>query len=208
MLDISAGWGDRLLTAMACDMDYLGFDPNIDLEAGHSAMINLFGHPSHHQVIYEPFEDSHIPPNSFHVIGPMSPPFYDREIYSNDKNQSINRYPNFNTWLVQFLFISLRKAWNCLKLDGYFIIHMGDTHEIRICEAMNLFIEEYLPYSSYEGIISVVGETNIHRPVWIWKKSTYRQRRWNPKVERSLLSRYPELASEIEKYLLKVKQAL
>lgn len=31
-LDISAGWGDRLLTAMALKMEYLGFDPNIDLK--------------------------------------------------------------------------------------------------------------------------------------------------------------------------------
>lgn len=222
MLDISAGWGDRLLTAMSCNLDYLGYDPNKQLEPAHNAMINLFGHPSHHQVLYEPFEDAVLPNEIFDVVL-SSPPFFDLEIYTdkiNDMSQSINRYPNFNTWLVQFLFVSLKKAWNSLKNNGYFLIHMGDTADIKICEPMNLFIEEYLLHSSYEGIISVVGETNIHRPVWIWRKingyipssssSKYSNmgKRWNPHIERSLLSRYPELTEEMIAYCHKVKLSM
>ena len=43
-LDLAAGWGDRLLTAIASNVQYyVGFDPNKDLEEGHSKMISLFG---------------------------------------------------------------------------------------------------------------------------------------------------------------------
>jgi hypothetical protein len=36
-LDLAAGWGDRLLTAIACDVKYyVAFDPNKELEEGHT----------------------------------------------------------------------------------------------------------------------------------------------------------------------------
>ena len=43
MLDISAGWGDRLTGAIAADVHrYVATDPNINLKRGHSAIIDRF----------------------------------------------------------------------------------------------------------------------------------------------------------------------
>lgn len=82
ILDISAGWGDRLLTAMATGNEYLGFDPNVSLKPRHQNMIDSFygrdnysldanndsldthndgAHQTHsadmpYQIIYQPFE--------------------------------------------------------------------------------------------------------------------------------------------------------
>ena len=55
-LDISAGWGDRLLAAMSLDMEYLGYDPNVELQEGHTAMITMFGNPTKHRVVYGTIE--------------------------------------------------------------------------------------------------------------------------------------------------------
>jgi tRNA1(Val) A37 N6-methylase TrmN6 len=194
ILDISAGWGDRLLTAIAMNCQYLGFDPNTRLREGHEAMIRQFGDLSKHTIRYEPFEQAVLPENNFDLII-TSPPFFNLEEYTDEINQSIRRYPQFLDWMVQFLFRSLFKAWQALKDGGYMAIHMGDTKTIRICEPMNLFIEQLLPNSSHEGIIGVAGEMNIPRPVWVWRKSPFPGKRniWGlPMSKRPFNVMYPE----------------
>lgn len=169
-LDISAGWGDRLLTAMALDMDYTGFDPNIELKQGHTAMIEKFGDPKRHRVIYEPFENTIIPDGPYDVIL-SSPPYFTIEEYApGQEGQSIVSYPNYDKWMVWFLFASLEKAWNNLKDGGYLILHLGDARTIATSEPTNIFIENYLPGASWEGVIGLQGEAGYPRPVWIWKK--------------------------------------
>lgn len=199
ILDISAGWGDRLLTAMAMGCQYLGFDPNTKLKPGHTAMIQQFGDPQKHQIKYEPFEDANLGPNQFDLVI-TSPPFFNLEEYTTDAKQSIQRYPQFLDWMVHFLFRSLIKAWNALRDGGYLAIHMGDTKTIRICEPMNLFIEQLLPYSSHEGIIGVAGEMNIPRPVWVWRKvsPTAKRKIWGlPMTKRPLNVVYSEYRNAI-----------
>jgi len=169
-LDISAGWGDRLITAMSLNMEYLGFDPNTDLINGHNKMIELFGDTNKHKIIYEPFETSIVPPNKFDIIL-SSPPFFNVEEYSSSQNtQSIIKFPNFNEWMIKFLFTSLLKAWISLKIGGYLVLHICDTFNLRLAEPTNLFIRNFLINSSFEGIIGIKGMSGYTRPVWVWKK--------------------------------------
>ncbi len=194
ILDISAGWGDRLLTAMSLDFDYLGFDPNRELQGGHDLMIKKFGSPDRHKVLYLPFEDADIPEGKFDLVL-SSPPFYNLEEYSSEPTQSIIRYPTFMEWLVKFLFSSLEKAWRGLKDGGYLAIHIGDTYQTHLCEPMNLFIEQLLPWSSFEGVVGLIGESNIARPMWIWKKVMTSPRSiWSPPItKRPFYQLYPEI---------------
>lgn len=208
-LDISAGWGDRLITAMSLDMDYVGFDPNIELQPGHSQMIEMFGNPSRHKVIYEPFESGTIPPGPYDVIM-TSPPYFNLEDYApGQKGQSIVSFPTFNKWMVWFLFASLSKAWDNLKEGGYLILHLGDAKTIATSEATNIFIESYLPGASWEGVIGLQGDSGFPRPVWVWKKlpRTAKRNLWEPQNDkgltfnkRTLLNTYPELQLELIKY--------
>lgn len=184
-LDVSAGWGDRLLTAMSLGMDYTGFDPNVNLKPGHSAMIAKFGHPNHHQVIYQPFERARIP-GMYDVIM-TSPPYFTVEEYvPGQKGQSIVSYPNFDDWMVNFMFAALVNAWIHLKFGGYLILHLGDSHRVRTCEAVNIFIENHLPRASWEGVIGLQtyrpNLDNYPRPVWVWLKApdNVPVRKWEP----------------------------
>lgn len=169
ILDISAGWGDRLVTAMAMGHNYWGFDPNVNLQSGYQRMIEKFGHPDRHRVDPLPFEEAVLPSESFDLVL-SSPPFFDLEIYTDQTTQSVTRFPQFRIWLVDFLFRSLHTAWNALKPGGYLAIHMGDTRAFQVCEPMNLFIEQLLPHSSWEGVIGLVGGRGRASPVWVWKK--------------------------------------
>lgn len=169
-LDISSGWGDRLLVAMAMNMEYVGFDPNINLKTGHDKMIEMFGDNKKHKIIYEPFEKSDIPTGPYNVVLTSTPFFRLEEYVPDQKGQSIVSYTNKVTWTVEFLFMSLWKAWNNLKIGGHLILHLGDSKMIQITEVTNLFIQTYLHGSSWEGIIGLQGENCYPRPVWIWKK--------------------------------------
>jgi len=188
-LDISAGWGDRLIAAMALDMEYVGFDPNIELRKGHNEMIKQFGDPQKHRVIYEPFEKATIPNGPYDVVL-SSPPYFTVEEYvPGQEGQSIVSYPDFNEWMVKFLFASLNKAWNNLKEGGYLILHLGDAKTIITSEATNIYIENYLPGASWEGVIGLQGEAGYPRPVWVWKKVSRMVQRniWEPQQERSII---------------------
>lgn len=197
-LDISAGWGDRLLTAMALDMDYIGYDPNIDLKKGHSEMIEMFGDPKRHRVIYEPFESAKVPVPRYDIVL-SSPPFFDLEIYSDDPQQSVEKYPDFVKWLNEFLFKSISKAWAMINPDGYLMLYIGDTQKIQLCEPTNLYIETVLtPQASWEGVIGLQAMNGYPRPTWVWKKTKLGDTRkvWTSKKHskaRSLRELYPEL---------------
>jgi hypothetical protein len=199
IIDISAGWGDRLLAAMATNSEYTAADPNLELKEGHDQMIAAFGDPEKQRIIYQPFEE--IPEKELRKFAPQgydlvltSPPFFNIELYPGPaEGQSTNRFPSVTTWLNGFLFPSIEKAWNLLRPGGYLAIHLGDTKNVVIAEPMNLFIEENLPQASYQGIIGLSGKAAEARPVWIWKKSTGPVNQWNPQVQRSLLTAYPEL---------------
>jgi hypothetical protein len=213
-LDISAGLGDRLLAAMALDMDYVGYDPNVLLQSGHTEMIKRFGNTSRHQVIYQPFETAIIPPGPYDV-SLVSPPFFTIEEYVvGQPGQSIVNYPGYEQWMVWFLFASLSKVWDNLKVDGYLILHLGDNKEVVTSEAANIFIENYLPGASWEGVIGVQGEAGRARPVWVWKKLAPGIKRvlWEParpsggtagplmSKDRSLFLMYPLLHQELLRF--------
>ena len=222
-LDISAGWGDRLLAAMAEEMEYFGADPNIKLKAGHDAMIQKFGNPNIHRVVYEPFETVEIVGGPYDVVL-SSPPYFNLEIYSEgQQGQSVVNYPELTAWMVRFLFASLKKAWDHLKDDGYLILHLGDAKTIRTAEAANLFIES-LPNASWNGVIGLEGDSGYARPVWVWQKAiTSTKQTWEPtrdtnrlittlkcnkplySNERTMAAMYPELAKENTNYQISNK---
>lgn len=205
-LDISAGWGDRLITAMSLNMDYVGYDPNTELKPGHTQMISKFGNPDRQRVIYEPFETANIPDGPYDVVL-SSPPYFTVEEYApNQPGQSIVSYSDFRTWMISFLFTALNKAWSNLKEDGYLILHLGDTKTINMSEATNIYIENFLPGASWEGLIGLQGEAGFARPVWVWKKLSVNEARsvWHPEnttqlqfTQRTLYNTYPDLNSEL-----------
>lgn len=203
-LDISAGWGDRLFTACTLGMDYFGFDPNLELKLGHSEIISMIGDSAKQKVIYEPFERSEefikkdVLEHGLYDICLCCPPFFDIEIY-NGENQSIQSFPNFDDWLVKFLFKSIWIAFVNLKPGGYFAINIANIKNCDIVSPMQLFIEEHLASenASWEGIImfSSKGTQSAPGALYVWKKEYNNTpiKRWNPNIKRSFSESFPKL---------------
>ena len=139
VLDFSAGWGERMLGAMAAQVEeYLAFDPNLTLQAGHSLALRTHGTPAQQEnfhIRYEPFESSSLSPEDFSAdLVFTSPPFFNLEVYTTQehaKGQSTQSHKGVNAWLVKFLFQALKKAWSCLSRGGHMALHYSDVTKER-----------------------------------------------------------------------------
>lgn len=203
-LDISTGYGDRLLAAGLLEFEYyLGFDPNLELKEPIGNMIQELEKRNTAlkdklRSVCLPFEDSEeiLDKEEPFDLVLSSPPFFTAEIYSDDKNQSVQRYQSIESWMKSFLFKSIEIAWRHLKVGGYLVLYVGDPRVIKgsIAEPMNLFIES-LNNSSYEGIIGLENDMGVSRPCWVWCKVSKESERklWKPYVRRSLKYDYPKL---------------
>ena len=184
LLDISAGWGDRLISAFVTGCErYLGYDPNTKLIPGHREIIDqlrvLESDKFEFEVRPQPFETANLEGETFDLCF-TSPPYFNFETYTNESTQSIYKYPKYETWLIHFFLASLRKAWSALRPGGAMAIHITDTREMKnVCSIMGLYVEGFLEDSRYGGVISSQArqkdddETSgkIRRPVWIFFKN-------------------------------------
>lgn len=201
-LDMSSGWGDRLLTACALEMDYLGIDPNNNLEYGHSKMIKMFGN-GRQRVVYQPFQTAEsvnvihadVEKNGQFDLSLISPPFYIIERYRGE-GQSTDTYPELNDWIVKFLFKSLHIIWTHLKDGGYLAVNMANLRDCDITCPMQLFIEDCLMGCQWEGMLPFSGKNlnDIHGITYVWRKRVdCKTTLWKPHIARSLKEMFPDL---------------
>ena len=162
--DPSAGWGGRILGAMASmkRIHYIGTDPNTNNyipELGKTRYEYVADFFNEHGLETNPFWEE--PKNTYHVfqegsehIGDhpdfqqykgkldfafTSPPYFDREQYSDDDAQSFKSYPLYHDWRDNFLRPTLENAFNSLKSDRYLLWNIAD---IRISTAVFYPLEQ------------------------------------------------------------------
>lgn len=181
VLDLSAGWGDRLSAALACDKvtHYTGIDPNFRLHGGYAAQVEAYNRnldgdlfdwfstftPKTCNLICSPAEDLTQLDGPFDIAF-TSPPYFDKERYTKDQTQSWIRYKRLDAWLQDFLFKTLALAWDNLKVGGHLCVNIADVRAdereeggfIRlinsICDPMNDFITT-LPNAVYQGAVGL-----------------------------------------------------
>lgn len=165
ILDLSSGWGDRLLGALALQNSiekYIGIDPNENLQKGYHEMINAFCLPknrSKFELLVEPSQNVNYEQRNetFDLIF-WSPPFFDLETYvPNKKNksyqkQSIQSFQTYEEWEDHFIVQTLQKSCLKLKRYGIFVFYIGFVKETlfqKIGEIPNLKYLGDIYVSSY-----------------------------------------------------------
>lgn len=196
VLDISSGWGDRMVGAIASEkvQSYLGFDPNFELKPGHDKIRDLAGDKKdNYQVIYSPFETAEFK-GQFDLCF-SSTPFYNFEEYNNNNpDQSYLKYPKFEHWMTGFLYRSMINAWNHIKMDGHLILHISDLRDYKICEAMVLMAVAKLLNCQFDGVITCVAkDSDKHRLVWVFRKTTNADKKAADSAEFFLKRFYPDI---------------
>ena len=203
ILDMSSGWGDRLIAAIAYsepynfNIKYSGFDPNSSLKSAYNNITTLCPPEKRRnfKVRTEPFETANLKDIKDVDLFFSSPPYFDFEVYTNEETQSINNYKTYNDWLVKFLFRSIKNAFSVMVKNGYFVMHITDTGNMRnVCELIKLYIEEELN-GSYIGCIFTQAPGKRRHPMWVFKNSFIQS---NEKLMSKL---YPEIYNLMISYV-------
>jgi hypothetical protein len=157
VLDISAGWGDRLIGAMAKNIDYIGIDQNKKLEKPYTQMISDFKDDtsSNVRMIFKKSQDvdySKLPPYDLIFT---SPPYFDLEKYEGmepfkDKEDFIENY-----WKPTII-----PAFKHLSSGGHMALNM--------------------PEEMYSPLIGIIGkaDSKIEMPIrnrHNWKDSSVKK---------------------------------
>jgi len=168
-LDISAGWGDRLIAGILFKIKlYYSTDPNKDLHPCYKKIIDTFVSSNNKKnfiIKDNGFETDEfiIPYNNFDIVF-SSPPFFKLEKYSSYNNDSITKYNEEKDWTEEFLIKSIYKAIKHLKDGGYLLLYMGGSEYV-----MNKLLSISSNQLHYKGIIYYYDDKP--RAIYVWKKS-------------------------------------
>ncbi len=167
-LDISAGWGDRLIAAIlyGCEK-YTGVDPNDCLHKYYNKIISkLSDGKSNFELIHDGFENAKIDDNYDLVFS--SPPFFDREFYSESKGDSLINHKTEEEWYTDFLLFSVKKASSKLISGGHMVLYIDEGQKTSYIPRLKNDLNKFMKYN---GIIYVAGDTNSKlKKLYVWKK--------------------------------------
>jgi hypothetical protein len=150
--DPSAGWGGRLLGAMSVDsgrvIHYVGTDPNMDHVASdgwtkYQDFASFFNHNireggllGNHGHSFHMFQcgsevikhnpDFQIYKGKVDLVF-TSPPYFAKEVYSEDAGQSCHKFSKYEAWRDGFLKPTLETAVEWLKPGGYVLWNIADA---------------------------------------------------------------------------------
>jgi hypothetical protein len=196
ILDISSGWGDRLIGAMASDIDvYDGFDPNPCLHKNYKNMIEFFKRDVvNKNAVYTvkelPFEEADLKQDYYDLVM-TSPPYFTMEIYddnpeTNAKQSIVKMYERVGgkgdkggegdggkegerLWYNNYLKVWINKCYNALKKGGVIALNINqykNQHYI-------YWLLDDMKSSkwTYLGIIShSKPDKKNPQPTFIWRK--------------------------------------
>lgn len=170
-LDISAGWGDRLIAAIGANLErYVGVDPNDCLQQMYQNIIDkIADDASKHKytVLHGGFEKVQLPNEKFDIVF-SSPPFFDLEIYSESKDDSFLNYNTKESWFYNFLIPSLDKAISHLQIDGHLVLYMGEGGGEKMMDKMTEYLNGKMRYMG-KIYYYYPGQRNA-RDMMVWKK--------------------------------------
>lgn len=132
-LDPSAGWGDRLISAIAYGKcEYVGVDPSECMHPMYKKIIKTLApeNEEKYKLIKGGFEEVKIEKEYFDLVF-SSPPFFDLEDYSKDKDQSIVKYKTLQEWKDNFMYPFLQKAISALRNKGHLALYVNDYKGIK-----------------------------------------------------------------------------
>lgn len=111
VLDVCAGWGGRLLAAMAIGIDYTGIDTNTDLRTAYDGMMKL-PHNSKAEMVWESSLDVDFSKIEYDCVL-TSPPYVNLEMYPH-----MNAWASKEAFYKQFLIPLIDKCRKHIKDGG------------------------------------------------------------------------------------------
>jgi hypothetical protein len=182
VVDFSSGYSGRLLGCIAARRSYIGIDPCLDQIQGGWAFTNALRRLHISQVqasLYQgPAEDllPGFPRASAQLIF-SSPPYFDRERYSEEPSQSYVRFPKYSDWKRHFLEVIIVESARILKSGGYFVVNVCNVEEYALADdAFEIASSILRPLGRYSLCLArkpYLGESISqfkHEPLFVFQK--------------------------------------
>lgn len=171
--DMSCGWGGRLFGFLASNCTkYIGTEPAKETFRGLQLLKKDFNYKDVELLnigseIYEPKKDSL-------DLCFTSPPYFDTEKYSEDKEQSYIKYNTKEKWLEGFYKKTMTNCFNGLKKNGYMIINIANTPKLKWIESQTLILAKELGFELIDilklELSSISGKGVKYEPIFVFKK--------------------------------------
>lgn len=132
IFDSSTGYGGRLTGFLASGCSrYIGVDPNtVTHKANQRLFKALKNGDKTCKLINLPAEDVNVDEHDIKGVADFSftsPPYFKKEIYSEEKTQSCHRHSEYEGWVNDFLKPMMKLNYDVLKPGGTTIINIEDV---------------------------------------------------------------------------------
>lgn len=133
VFDYSAGFGNRCLASQSLNKNitYVGTDPNKKTCEEFNNMITYFNFGANCQIHNQPSEEFLVEDKFDFIFS--SPPYFKKEIYSSDKTQCYNKYPDYQDWLEKYWDKTVQNSKKMLKEHGHFGLNIMKDYEKDMC---------------------------------------------------------------------------
>lgn len=172
--DMSAGFGGRLIGAVRSGKvkTYIGNDPSTPTFKGLSSMATDFNFI---EIILEKTGSEDFKPDQEVDLCFTSPPYFNTERYTDEPDQSYQKFPEVESWNEGFLRKTIKNCKDALKPNGKLILNVANvlTHKtleddtLRIAQEEGFSLKETLQLKlstiSYKG-------GHKHEPVFVFEK--------------------------------------
>jgi len=161
-LDPTAGWGDRLRSAITYGCKYTGVDSNPDMQVAYKQIIKDNVLKEDCEVLEGKFQDVQIKGKYDLVF--TSPPFYTKEKY-----EGMVDWKDIEEFLKEFLKPLFDKSLKHLSKNGHLVLYIEDTGTEPFIDLMKSYAAE-LPLE-YEGAFYYLSwNKKSYRPFYVWKR--------------------------------------
>ena len=137
VFDPCAGWGGRMIGAVANKCKYYAFEPNTKTYENLERVIAFLGIEKYTHIINDSalnFYKYDIPKTEICLT---SPPYFDLEIYSDEETQSINKVATYESWVKVFLNPLIEICINNLEHNGRSCWNVANIGKYKMWDDIN-----------------------------------------------------------------------
>lgn len=132
LFDPCIGWGGRMLGTLSTGWDYIGCDPNkTTFDNVNKILAFIDRNAELHNIPAETFTyDRKVD------IVLTSPPYFNLEVYSDDVNQSYNKFDSFTNWNDNWFVPLMKNSITMLKEDGISAWNVMDSGKTSMVDSV------------------------------------------------------------------------
>lgn len=165
--DPCAGYGGRLLGAHAAGVHYIGTDVDPETIEGNRTLAKAIGSDA---VLHLCPAEDFTPPKVNLVF--TSPPYFDRERYSQEEGQSWKKYESVEAWMEGFLRPIIARAHKALRSNTCLVLNIADLAEMPLVERTIVvaIAAGFLHAETLKMPLSAINRTAPMEPVLVFRK--------------------------------------